>query len=573
MNKSIKKIMAIAVILAMTMAQTIVFANNVGLDPNGHIEMPLNVKTNRPQNITIKNMQNYQLAYQLVETPSENYKNYAAFIDESNAKKDQLVSEKNQLKSVVEAAMAEDKAKYDQYAKLHSDPQASEVAVNQAKAAWDEAKAAYNKAMEPYNAKLSEMEEYDKTTDAKLKSYIPTYNDSNWQNSDGTFTIPSNNDGKERIVTVWVRATDGKNQPVYEATMYPFNLGKTGNQTSEKKYTLSIEQGKDYQLSLDNYNPADFTWNTNPTGIVEISNGTIRGLQAGVTTLSGISNDGKTKVRVEVTVTPTSEQPGNNNPKPEDPSNNNKPTPEQPGNNNSKPEDPSNNNKPTPEQPGNNNPKPEDPSNNNKPTPEQSGNNDPKSEDPSNNNKPTPEQPGNNDPKPEDPNNNNKPTPEQPGNNNPKPEDSNNNKPNTGTNNQSGNNNNSGESTSNRPNSGNTSTKPNSVNINTNPNTNPQNESNVSYKSNNNGNDNIGSLNNNQNTRSSSINNQNRRDNSNTQKVKEINSGVEKDTPTPEKPPKRLPKTGDIPMGGVIAMAASGAIAIVMLIKTYLLKM
>ena len=490
MNKSIKKIMAIAVILAMTMAQTIVFANNVGLDPNGHIEMPLNVKTNRPQNITIKNMQNYQLAYQLVETPSENYKNYAAFIDESNAKKDQLVSEKNQLKSVVEAAMAEDKAKYDQYAKLHSDPQASEVAVNQAKAAWDEAKAAYNKAMEPYNAKLSEMEEYDKITDAKLKSYIPTYNDSNWQNSDGTFTIPSNNDGKERIVTVWVRATDGKNQPVYEATMYPFNLGKTGNQTSEKKYTLSIEQGKDYQLSLDNYNPADFTWNTNPTGIVEISNGTIRGLQAGVTTLSGISNDGKTKVRVEVTVTPTSEQPGNNNPKPEDPSNNNKPTPEQPGNN---------------------------------------------------------------DPKPEDPNNNNK--------------------PNTGTNNQSGNNNNSGESTSNRPNSGNTSTKPNSVNINTNPNTNPQNESNVSYKSNNNGNDNIGSLNNNQNTRSSSINNQNRRDNSNTQKVKEINSGVEKDTPTPEKPPKRLPKTGDIPMGGVIAMAASGAIAIVMLIKTYLLKM
>ena len=481
MNKSIKKIMAIAVILAMTMAQTIVFANNVGLDPNGHIEMPLNVKTNRPQNITIKNMQNYQLAYQLVETPSENYKNYASFIDESNAKKDQLVSEKNQLKSVVEAAMAEDKAKYDQYAKLHSDPQASEVAVNQAKAAWDEAKAAYNKAMEPYNAKLSEMEEYDKTTDAKLKSYIPTYNDSNWQNSDGTFTIPSNNDGKERIVTVWVRATDGKNQPVYEATMYPFNLGKTGNQTSEKKYTLSIEQGKDYQLSLDNYNPADFTWNTNPTGIVEISNGTIRGLQAGVTTLSGISNDGKTKVRVEVTVTPTPEQPGNNDPKPEDPSNNNKPTPEQPGNN---------------------------------------------------------------DPKPEDPNNNNK--------------------PNTGTNNQSGNNNNSGESTSNRP---------NSVNINTNPNTNPQNESNVSYKSNNNGNDNIGSLNNNQNTRSSSINNQNRRDNSNTQKVKEINSGVEKDTPTPEKPPKRLPKTGDIPMGGVIAMAASGAIAIVMLIKTYLLKM
>ena len=475
MNKSIKKIMAIAVILAMTMAQTIVFANNVGLDPNGHIEMPLNVKTNRPQNITIKNMQNYQLAYQLVETPSENYKNYAAFIDESNAKKDQLVSEKNQLKSVVEAAMAEDKAKYDQYAKLHSDPQASEVAVNQAKAAWDEAKAAYNKAMEPYNAKLSEMEEYDKTTDTKLKSYIPTYNDSNWQNSDGTFTIPSNNDGKERIVTVWVRATDGKNQPVYEATMYPFNLGKTGNQTSEKKYTLSIEQGKDYQLSLDNYNPADFTWNTNPTGIVEISNGTIRGLQAGVTTLSGISNDGKTKVRVEVTVTPTSEQPGNNNPKPEDPSNNNKSTPEQPGNND------------------------------------------------------------------------------------PKPEDSNNNKPNTGTNNQSGNNNNSGESTSNRQNSGNTSTKPNSVNINTN----PQNESNVSYKSNNNGNNNIGSLN----------NNQNRRDNSNTQKVKEINSGVEKDTPTPEKPPKRLPKTGDIPMGGVIAMAASGAIAIVMLIKTYLLKM
>ena len=280
MNKSIKKIMAIAVILAMTMAQTIVFANNVGLDPNGHIEMPLNVKTNRPQNITIKNMQNYQLAYQLVETPSENYKNYAAFIDESNAKKDQLVSEKNQLKSVVEAAMAEDKAKYDQYAKLHSDPQASEVAVNQAKAAWDEAKAAYNKAMEPYNAKLSEMEEYDKTTDAKLKSYIPTYNDSNWQNSDGTFTIPSNNDGKERIVTVWVRAVDENANTYYEATMYPCKLGKVGTEAQTKRYTLEIDQGREYDLVMENYNPVDFTWTIENPEIIEVANGKIKGNKA-----------------------------------------------------------------------------------------------------------------------------------------------------------------------------------------------------------------------------------------------------------------------------------------------------
>ena len=77
--------------------------------------MPMSIKTNKAETITINNIQNYRLAYQLVETPTENYKKYVAFIDESNAKKAQLVNEKNQLKAVVEAAQAEAEAKYKVY--------------------------------------------------------------------------------------------------------------------------------------------------------------------------------------------------------------------------------------------------------------------------------------------------------------------------------------------------------------------------------------------------------------------------------------------------------------------------
>lgn len=94
MNKTISKIISLIVILGIILAQTTVFANNVGQDPNNYITMPMSIKTNKAETITINNIQNYRLAYQLVETPTENYKKYVAFIDESNAKKAQLVNEK-----------------------------------------------------------------------------------------------------------------------------------------------------------------------------------------------------------------------------------------------------------------------------------------------------------------------------------------------------------------------------------------------------------------------------------------------------------------------------------------------
>jgi len=84
MKNIVNKILILIAILGIVISQSIVFANNVGLDPNGHIEMPMSIKTNRAETIGIKNLQNYQLSYQLVETPSENYKKYIAFIDESN---------------------------------------------------------------------------------------------------------------------------------------------------------------------------------------------------------------------------------------------------------------------------------------------------------------------------------------------------------------------------------------------------------------------------------------------------------------------------------------------------------
>ena len=92
MKNIVNKILILIAILGIVISQSIVFANNVGLDPNGHIEMPMSIKTNRAETIGIKNLQNYQLSYQLVETPSENYKKYIAFIDESNARKEQLTN-------------------------------------------------------------------------------------------------------------------------------------------------------------------------------------------------------------------------------------------------------------------------------------------------------------------------------------------------------------------------------------------------------------------------------------------------------------------------------------------------
>lgn len=318
MNKIINKIVALIIILGMILAQTTVFANNVGQDPNNHIEMPMSIKTNRAETITIHNLQNYRMAYQIVETPSENYKKYVAFIDESNARKEQLTNEKNQLKAVVEAAQAEAEAKYKIYSELNSNIHATSEQREQAKLAFEAAKDVADKALQPYQAKLAEMEAYDRTSEETLKSFIPSYDNNNWLESNGTFTIPSNNNGKERIVTVWVRVVDENANTYYEATMYPFNLGKVGTEAQTKRYTLEIDQGREYDLVMENYNPVDFVWTIENPEIIEVSNGKIKGNKAGTTNLNGISNDGRTKVAVVVTVReavqpaqPT--QPENNN--------------------------------------------------------------------------------------------------------------------------------------------------------------------------------------------------------------------------------------------------------------------
>ena len=311
MNKIINKIVALIIILGIILAQTTVFANNVGQDPNNHIEMPMSIKTNRAETITIHNLQNYRMAYQIVETPSENYKKYVAFIDESNARKEQLTNEKNQLKAVVEAAQAEAEAKYKIYSELNSNIHATSEQREQAKLAFEAAKDVADKALQPYQAKLNEMEAYDKLTEETLKNYIPLYDDTKWQTSDGTFTIPSNNDGKERIVTVWVRVVDENANIYYEATMYPFNLGKA--EKPLKRYTLEIEEGKEYNLIIENYNPIDFKWTIDQPDIIEIVNGKIIGKKEGTATLDGISNDGRTKVSVLVTVKPRTQNNNNQN--------------------------------------------------------------------------------------------------------------------------------------------------------------------------------------------------------------------------------------------------------------------
>lgn len=473
MNKTISKIISLIVILGIILAQTTVFANNVGQDPNNYITMPMSIKTNKAETITINNIQNYRLAYQLVETPTENYKKYVAFIDESNAKKAQLVNEKNQLKAVVEAAQAEAEAKYKVYSALNSNISASNEQREQAKAAFEAAKSESDKAMQPYQAKLNEMDAYDRLTDETLKSCIPLYDDSKWVESNGTFIIPSNNDGRERIVTVWVKLLDENSNAYYEATMYPFNLGKAPAEIKPKKYTLELQQGREYDLIMENHNPNDFTWNVENPDIAEITNGKIIGKNPGTTTLNGISNDGRTKVLVEVTVTEVRQPEPNNNQNPTENTNNQ--------NNNSKPIDTTN--------------KPVENVNN------QNNN--------SNITEPT-----------------NKPKTDNTSNTNTEP------------------------------------TVPNAVNNNTEV---PKNTNSLIENSSNR------TSNQNNTTRSSNIDNNAQSQNTTKQNAKTINSGsinagLEKDQP------KRLPQTGDIPMGAVITIGAACAIAIVMLVKMIKLK-
>ena len=536
MNKTISKIISLIVILGIILAQTTVFANNVGQDPNNYITMPMSIKTNKAETITINNIQNYRLAYQLVETPTENYKKYVAFIDESNAKKAQLVNEKNQLKAVVEAAQAEAEAKYKVYSALNSNISASNEQREQAKAAFEAAKRESDKAMQPYQAKLNEMDAYDRLTDETLKSCIPLYDDSKWVESNGTFIIPSNNDGRERIVTVWVKLLDENSNAYYEATMYPFNLGKAPAEVKPKKYTLELQQGRQYDLIMENHNPNDFTWNVENPDIAEITNGKIIGKNPGTTTLNGISNDGRTKVLVEVTVTEVRQPEPNNNQNPTENTNNQ--------NNNSNTTQPTNN---TVENTNN--------QNNNSNTTEQTNElqNNPKIDNNTNNNQNS-EEPTN---KPTENTNNQ--------NNNSKPTDTIN-KPVENVNNQNNNSNNT--ETTNKPKTDNTSntntepTVPNAVNNNTEV---PKNTNSLIDNSSNR------TSNQNNTTRSSNINNSAQAQNTTKQNAKAINSGsinagLEKDQP------KRLPQTGDIPMGAVITIGAACAIAIVMLAKMIKLK-
>ena len=536
MNKTISKIISLIVILGIILAQTTVFANNVGQDPNNYITMPMSIKTNKAETITINNIQNYRLAYQLVETPTENYKKYVAFIDESNAKKAQLVNEKNQLKAVVEAAQAEAEAKYKVYSALNSNISASNEQREQAKAAFEAAKRESDKAMQPYQAKLNEMDAYDRLTDETLKSCIPLYDDSKWVESNGTFIIPSNNDGRERIVTVWVKLLDENSNAYYEATMYPFNLGKAPAEVKPKKYTLELQQGRQYDLIMENHNPNDFTWNVENPNIAEITNGKIIGKNPGTTTLNGISNDGRTKVLVEVTVTEVRQPEPNNNQNPTENTNNQ--------NNNSNTTEPTNN---TAENTNNQN------NNSNTTEPTNEPQNNPKIDNNTNNNQNSEETTN----KPTENINNQ--------NNNSKPTETTN-KPVENVNNQ--NNNSNITETTNKPKTDNTSntntepTVPNAVNNNTEV---PKNTNSLIDNSSNR------TSNQNNTTRSSNIDNNAQSQNTTKQNAKTINSGsinagLEKDQP------KRLPQTGDIPMGAVITIGAACAIAIVMLAKMIKLK-
>lgn len=536
MNKTISKIISLIVILGIILAQTTVFANNVGQDPNNYITMPMSIKTNKAETITINNIQNYRLAYQLVETPTENYKKYVAFIDESNARKEQLTNEKNQLKAVVEAAQAEAEAKYKVYSALNSNISASNEQREQAKAAFEAAKSESDKAMQPYQAKLNEMDAYDRLTDETLKSCIPLYDDSKWVESNGTFIIPSNNDGRERIVTVWVKLLDENSNAYYEATMYPFNLGKAPAEVKPKKYTLELQQGREYDLIMENHNPNDFTWNVENPDIAEVTNGKIIGKNPGTTTLNGISNDGRTKVLVEVTVTEVRQPEPNNNQNPTENTNNQ--------NNNSNTTEPTNNNVENTNNQNNN-------SNTTETTNEPQNN--PKIDNNTNNNQNSEETTNKTT---ENTNNQN---------NNSKPIDTTN-KPVENVSNQ--NNNSNITETTNKPKTDNTSntntepTVPNAVNNNTEV---PKNTNSLIENSSNR------TSNQNNTTRSSNIDNNAQSQNTTKQNAKTINSGsinagLEKDQP------KRLPQTGDIPMGAVITIGAACAIAIVMLVKMIKLK-
>lgn len=541
MNKIINKIVALIIILGMILAQTTVFANNVGQDPNNHIEMPMSIKTNRAETITIHNLQNYRMAYQIVETPSENYKKYVAFIDESNVRKEQLTNEKNQLKAVVEAAQAEAEAKYKIYSELNSNIHATSEQREQAKLAFEAAKDVADKALQPYQAKLAEMEAYDRTSEETLKSFIPSYDNNNWLESNGTFTIPSNNNGKERIVTVWVRVVDENANTYYEATMYPFNLGKVGTEAQTKRYTLEIDQGREYDLVMENYNPVDFIWTIENPEIIEVSNGKIKGNKAGTTNLNGISNDGRTKVAVVVTVReavqpaqPT--QPENNNSGNVNNNTNNNTNTEN-TNNNTNQENPTNNNAENTNK-ENNNTQPTQPTNNNT---ENTNNTTPANNNVENTN---------------NRNQSNKPVENTNNTNN------NANRPSENTNN----NQNTAESTNNHQNTANannnnTNTKPttpNAVNNNTEV---PTNTNNFPNNTTNNATNNTKNTNTNNNSNKAVL-----KEESKTRNTGSINSGLEKDAP------KRLPQTGDIPMSAVIAIIAAGVIAIAMFIKIYQLR-
>lgn len=540
MNKIINKIVALIIILGIILAQTTVFANNVGQDPNNHIEMPMSIKTNRAETITIHNLQNYRMAYQIVETPSENYKKYVAFIDESNARKEQLTNEKNQLKAVVEAAQAEAEAKYKIYSELNSNIHATSEQREQAKLAFEAAKDVADKALQPYQAKLAEMEAYDRTSEETLKSFIPSYDNNNWLESNGTFTIPSNNNGKERIVTVWVRVVDENANTYYEATMYPFNLGKVGTEAQTKRYTLEIDQGREYDLVMENYNPVDFVWTIENPEIIEVANGKIKGNKAGTTNLNGISNDGRTKVAVVVTVReavqpaqPT--QPENNNS-----GNVNNNTNTENTNNNTNQENPTNNNAENTNKENNNTQptQPTQPTNNNT---ENTNNTTPANNNVENTN---------------NRNQSNKPVENTNNTNN------NANRPSENTNN----NQNTAESTNNHQNTANannnnTNTKPttpNAVNNNTEV---PTNTNNFPNNTTNNATNNTKNTNTNNNSNKAVL-----KEESKTRNTGSINSGLEKDAP------KRLPQTGDIPMSAVIAIITAGVIAIAMFIKIYKLR-
>lgn len=232
MKEKLKTTILILLIIMSTILITNVSAQNVELDQDEIITLPLWITGGNGTIIVSEKEQNYQLYWQDVEISNENCEKVNKIQtdgeDQIKELKEEIQTLKKELTDLLNKSN-EATEKYLQKENENADKEDIEKAIEEKNIAEKN----YNEKLEECNKKIDEYNKKAKEINQKCNDIIPMYNDSNWKKTtDGKITIDTSKFSGEKSYIIWVKliTSDGKN--IYNNGMYTISGSKQEENTN-----------------------------------------------------------------------------------------------------------------------------------------------------------------------------------------------------------------------------------------------------------------------------------------------------------------------------------------------------